>query len=145
MFKASILVVFYFFFPQRGSDNHKITFRVMPWHLDLYGHVNNSYYLKYCNRARLVFLSEKGILKSLLKRKVKAVISRNEIDYKKSLKIFQKFTVQTKILEVDGRKVVLTHKLYQASIEVSSCTTSATLIGVDEDSLKFIKEEFHNE
>jgi YbgC/YbaW family acyl-CoA thioester hydrolase len=137
--------MYYFLFTDRGATTDKsVTFRVMPWHLDLYGHVNNSYYLNYYNRARLVFMSQRGILQRLIREKVKAVITQNTVEYKKPLKCFEVIQVFTSISNVDGRNITLEHKIFRTGEEISNCQTQAKILCFNKDIVESMKKDLFN-
>ncbi|MGK0367703.1 MAG: YbgC/YbaW family acyl-CoA thioester hydrolase [Thermoproteota archaeon] len=117
------------------------TFLVLPWHLDLNLHVNNAHYFKYCNQARLEFLAKHGFLKKLLINRIIPIIYKNEMEYKKSLKIFQLFKVITSIESINKLKITLIHRFEKDGIHYGTCKTYAKLISKKAiDSEKLFKD-----
>ena len=71
---------------------------VRDYECDLQGIVNNAVYLNYLEHARHEFLLANGIsFAKLHDDGVDAVVTRSEVDYKKSLKSRDTFTVNTKV------------------------------------------------
>lgn len=85
------------------SYDHEIAFKVRDYELDLQGIVNNSTYMNYLEHARHEYLDLKGVnFNQLHLDGFDAVVVRAEIDYKKSLKSGDHFTVRTGV-EREGR------------------------------------------
>jgi acyl-CoA thioesterase FadM len=82
---------------------------VMPWHLDLNLHMNNATYLHLCNQARLVYISKHGVVNLLLKEKLTPVITKMDISYHKSLRIFQRFIIESELISVEPGGLFLKH------------------------------------
>lgn len=148
MIKSYFLVIYYFLFSKRNTGDlespQKITFRVMPWHLDPNFHVNNAYYLNYLNRARLVFLAQTGALKWLVKLRLNPILIKNEIDYKKELRLFQKFEIVTKVEKVELKTITLNHQFLSNNKLMASCLSTARIIGKKNIDVKALFEEFKN-
>jgi len=95
--------------------NHEVSLRVMPWHLDLNFHVNNAKYFSYCNQARFVFMLDTKILSFIFRRKFIPVIKKMEVQYLKSLMLFQKFKIITSLVEVQKGFLLLEHQIIDNS------------------------------
>jgi YbgC/YbaW family acyl-CoA thioester hydrolase len=96
------------------TDIHQIDelhFRVMPTDLDPLIHVNNAKFLAFMDLARLMYLYRSGSLAYILKNKLKPVITSSEVLFKKELKLFQKFTVQTQLIKIDDRAFYIKHSI----------------------------------
>ena len=120
----------------------KSHFVVYPWHLDLNFHVNNAVYLKYCNHARLQYLSSSGVLRFLIKRKINPVLLKNEVTYKKSLKLFETFQVETKLESVKKKEIIIKHLFKRDQVVVASCLSYAKLISKKSLDYTQVIEEF---
>ncbi len=81
----------------------KTTFRVMPTDLDVLMHMNNGKYLSLLDIARFEWIARAGLLQTMRQRGWYTVVGSQAITYRKSLQLFQKFTVETKLLGVDER------------------------------------------
>ena len=120
-------------------------FRVLPWHLDLNFHVNNATYLNFCNQARLEYLSSAGLFKFLVKRKINPIIYKNEIQYRKSLQLFEKFSVKTRLDKIEMKEVQIIHDFYRSNQLVATCTSHAKLVSKEKYDYITLLQDFSNE
>jgi YbgC/YbaW family acyl-CoA thioester hydrolase len=120
MIRAGLHIVYWsargFFAPRRVDglgESSCYSLFVLPHHLDLNGHVNNAQYFSYCNQARLVHLAKSGILRHVLKKRLRPVITRMEVDFLRELKLFQRFQVRSEISDVKSDQVILKHGIFR--------------------------------
>lgn len=147
MIKSGVVVAGQFFARSKDifSYEKKSRFRVLPWHLDLNMHVNNATYFNFCNQARLEYLAASGILRFLVKRKINPIIIKNEISYLRSLKLFDSFTIISKLNSVETKEIVIQHEFFARGKKVALCLSHAKLIGKDVKDYHVILEEFNRE
>jgi acyl-CoA thioester hydrolase len=87
-----------------------LDFSVRDYELDLQGIVNNAVYLNYLEHARHEFLKSKGLdFNELHLQGYDAVVVRSEVDYKKSLRSGDEFTVETYVSR-EGRLRIIFHQ-----------------------------------
>ena len=89
----------------RGPCNS--SFRVYPNDLDLNGHVNNGVYLTYADLGRLDLLLRAGYFGKILKHGWYPVVVAQTIRFYKSLKLFQRFTIETQVIGWDEKNVLI--------------------------------------
>lgn len=73
-------------------------FCTWPTDLDLYMHMNNGRYLTILDLARYDLMARSGILAKLFKMGWFPILTAETILFKKPLKCFDRFTVETKVL-----------------------------------------------
>lgn len=83
------------------------SFRVLPTDLDFYGHMNNGRYLSISDIGRFDLLQRSGLWPQMRKRGWYPVVASSTISYRRSLQPWQRFTVESRFLGVDGRDVYL--------------------------------------
>ncbi len=83
------------------------TMRVHPGDLDLYRHVNNGVYLQMMDVARSNFLADLGAFGLLNERGWYPVVASSTVAYKRSLKLWDRFEIHTRVLGWDERIVYL--------------------------------------
>lgn len=88
-----------------AAQGSALTFWIWPTDLDMFFHVNNARYLTFMEVARWDMLIRFGLLgRALSERWVMPIASAN-IRYIKSLHLFQRVTVRTKVLFADDRNL----------------------------------------
>ena len=91
-----------------NSSNH-LTLRVLPNDLDLALHMNNGRYLTICDLTRLDMFIRSGLMKSMRKRGWMPVIAEHTMTYKKSLRLFERFTAEMEVIHHDEKFFYMTH------------------------------------
>lgn len=79
--------------------------RVMPGDLDELRHMNNGAYLSNLDHARVELVVRTGLWKRLNEAGMYPVVSAQTITYRKSLELWQKYTIESRLLGVDDRSV----------------------------------------
>ena len=81
----------------------RIGFRVWPTDIDLLMHMNNGRYLSYMDLGRIDLTERTGLAKKLADHGIHAVVGAQMITYRKSLQLFQKFTIESRLIGTDER------------------------------------------
>lgn len=81
----------------------RIGFRVWPTDIDLLMHMNNGRYLSYMDLGRIDLTERTGLAKKLADHGIHAVVGAQTITYRKSLQLFQRFTVESRLIGTDER------------------------------------------
>ena len=88
----------------------EIEFEVRDYECDLQGIVNNAVYQHYLEHARHCHLRSLGLdFKAMHERDINPVVSRIEIDYRKSLTSGDRFSVETEV-SMEGKLRVVFHQ-----------------------------------
>jgi acyl-CoA thioesterase FadM len=82
-------------------------FRVWPTDLDVLGHMNNGKYFSVMDLARVDFMIRCGLAKKMRENDFFPVISAETMHFRKSLKLFMWFDVQTQFFGWDEKHVWL--------------------------------------
>jgi acyl-CoA thioesterase FadM len=90
------------FRPRAGLlDTIRTPFRVLPTDLDVLRHVNNGVYLSLLDLGRMDLLIRAGVVGTLAERGWFPVVTAESIGFRRSLNLFQRFEVETRILAWD--------------------------------------------
>jgi len=82
-------------------------FRVLPTDLDLQRHVNNGVYLSMMDLARIDLLQRAGLLRRIQAKGWYPVVTAQTIQYRRSLTLFQRFEIVTRVLAWDDKTILL--------------------------------------
>lgn len=78
-------------------------FRVWPNDLDVFRHMNNARYLALLDLGRTDLMARSGFAKTIAARGWYPVVGAQTISYKRSLTLWQRFVVVTRVLGFDER------------------------------------------
>lgn len=83
--------------------SNQLNLTVLPNDLDISLHVNNGRYLTLCDLSRFDLFVRSGLLAVMKQRKWMPLVSYHDMNYKASLKLFQRFTLDMNIHDYDGK------------------------------------------
>ncbi len=89
------------------SSLSKLGFKVWPHDLDLSAHMNNGRYLTLMDIGRLDIMVRSGLWRAVLANKWVPIASTITIRYRRELRLFQKFRLETRLLCWDEIQVVM--------------------------------------
>lgn len=85
-------------------------FRVMPSDLDVLMHMNNGIYLSLQDLARTDYMIRAGAFSKIASRGWYPVVASEMIRFRRSLALFQKFELRTRLISWDDKYLYLEHK-----------------------------------
>lgn len=91
-------------------DPHDVAtmrFRVWPSDLDELRHMNNGVYLSTMDLGRVDLMARSGVWPKLQAHGVYPVVTASTISYRRSLELWQRYELETRILGYDDRAVYL--------------------------------------
>ena len=89
-------------------------FRVLPHDLDAFGHMNNGRYLQVMDVARAEWMLRTGVFRCMRERGWSAVLGGNMTRFRKSLRLWQRYTVRSRLLCWDARWFYFEHAFVDA-------------------------------
>ncbi len=92
-----------------GKTSNLLSLRVLPNDLDLNMHMNDGRYITICDLSRVYLFIRSGLLKVMLGEKWMPVIAEHTMVYRKSLKLFQKFSLGMELTHWDDKGFYMTH------------------------------------
>ena len=84
-------------------------FRVWPNDIDAFGHMNNGRYLQIMDVARMRWLARTGTIAAVLRRRWSMSLGGNLTRYRRSLRLFARYCVSTRLVCWDERWFYLEH------------------------------------
>lgn len=123
-FPGYIWVSLPMFFSPRDRVS-RLPMRVSLWHTDLNIHLTNSRYLYLMDQGRLHQLAVSGLLRTCFKEKILPMTIGVDIQFRRELKLWQPFVLDTRITRVRDRvlemeQTFLVHKRVHARALVKS-------------------------
>jgi acyl-CoA thioesterase FadM len=95
-------------------------FRVFPTDLDVLRHVNNGVYLSILDLARTDLVLRSGLAPLLHERGWFPVVTAESIRFQRSLTLFQRFEVETRILGWDDRSFFVDQRFFRGDQAVAT-------------------------
>ena len=84
-------------------------FRVRPWEIDVFGHMNNGRYLQIMDLARVDWMRRCGVADVAVANRWGALLGGQLIRFRRALKPFQRYSVKTRLLGWDERWFFIEH------------------------------------
>lgn len=94
------------------------TFRALPTDVDLLWHMNNGRYFSFMDLARINFMIRCGFFSKLRKNKIYPVIASEMIRFKKSINLWEQFTLTSQLMGWDHRFFYVKHKVINSANEI---------------------------
>ncbi|MEO6827463.1 MAG: acyl-CoA thioesterase [Microbacteriaceae bacterium] len=86
-------------------DVARTRFRVMPSDLDIFKHMNNGVYFSIADIGRFDLLTRNGVWAIFKQRGWYPVVASETMSFRKSLELWQRFTVESRLLGFDDKAV----------------------------------------
>lgn len=99
-----------------------VAFRVLPTDLDFVGHMNNGVYLSIMDVGRIDLFRRVGAWSNLMKAGYGPVVANETITFRRSLRIWQRFTIETRVIGLDAKALYLEHRAVVAGEIYASAT-----------------------
>lgn len=96
--------------PLHHADELECSFRVWPHDIDAFGHMNNGRYLQIMDVARVRWMARTGVLSAMLRKRWSGVLGGALTNYRHSLRPFQRYRVQTRLVHWDQRWFFFEHR-----------------------------------
>jgi acyl-CoA thioesterase FadM len=103
-------------------------FRVLPSDLDVLLHVNNGVYLSMMDLARVDLMTRVGITKALRVRGWYPVVVAETIQFRRSLTLFQRFEIETRVLGWDDNAFLMEQRFLRGEEPVAHALVRARVL-----------------
>lgn len=88
----------------------RIRLRTLPTDIDLLGHMNNGRYASLFDLGRFDLLVRNGIWDTFQEKGWYGVVASSTITFRKSLNLWQRFTIETRLHGHDDKSVYMVHR-----------------------------------
>lgn len=92
-------------------DNSSLPMRVLPTDVDIAVHVNNGMYFSLMDLGRFDLLVRSGIWQKMRRRGWNPVASGETISFRKSLQLWQHYTIETRIIGLDTKAIYFEQRM----------------------------------
>ena len=104
-------------------------FRVMPTDLDFNGHMTNNRYHTIMDYAAIGLLGSHGILTAMFKKRWRPIVGCSLISHRKSLKIFDRYIVRSKVIYCDDVWSYMSHIIEHNGHVIAAANRKYALLG----------------
>jgi YbgC/YbaW family acyl-CoA thioester hydrolase len=108
-------------------DTSEVQFRVLPTDLDIFMHMNNGLYLTLMDLGRMDILVRSGFFAVARKRGWYPVVGTATIEYKKSLQLFDRYTIATRMIRWDDRWFYIEQQFIKGDRVAATATIKAMM------------------
>ena len=124
------LILASFFRPRLDpvQDVSRLSFRVWPHDLDTSLHMNNGRYWTLMDLGRTDIMIRSGLWRPILKHGWVPVVGAGQIRFRRELKAFRTFTLETRILTWSESHVVMEHRLVSESKDGTPVLNAIALV-----------------
>jgi len=124
------LIVTSFFRPKIDPlrDVSRLSFRVWPHDLDTSLHMNNGRYWTLMDLGRADIMIRSGLWRPILKNGWVPVVSAGQIRFRREMRLFQPFHLETRILTWSEAHVVIEHRLTSRRRDGSRIVNAIALV-----------------
>lgn len=91
----------------RLNDTSVLNMMVLPNDLDVYAHMNNGRYLTVMDLGRIDLILRTHLGKIAVKKKWNPIVASNMMQYRRSLTVFDRYQLKTRILCWDAKWIFL--------------------------------------
>ena len=103
-------------------------FRVLPNDLDVLLHMNNGRYFSIMDLARVDLMVRSGLWPQLRARGWYPVVVRETMDFRRSLQLFDSYTVRTSVVASDEKHILLSQVFVRGEVEMASALVKARFL-----------------
>ena len=112
-------------------DPSTLHFRAWPLDLDINVHMTNSRYFALMDLGRTELIMRNGIARQMIKRKWQPVVSGSTMRFKRAIKPFQKFSIETQALYWDEKGFYLEQRFVSRGKTLALGVVKAVFVGPD--------------
>ena len=109
-------------------DTVETSLRVYPSDLDLFMHVNNGVYLTYADIGRTDLMLRADVFHPVRKQGWYPVVAAETIQFKRSLTLWQRFEINSRIIGWDDRSIYMEQKFTQKEHWVATAIIHAQFL-----------------
>ena len=106
------------------------TYRCWPTDLDVLRHMTNSKYFACMDLARVDYLKRAGLADAVTKAKLYPVVVAETMRFKRSIQLFERFTIETRILGWDDKAFLVGQRFLREDRAVAEGVVRARFLKI---------------
>ncbi len=114
--------------PKGPQPISRVAMRCWPWDCDVYRHMNNSRYLGLMDLGRYHFIFCSGLWREIHRQKAYPVMVRAEIDFRRSIRMFGKFVLESSSMRVGQKSVVVRQRFLMGEEVAAEAQVTITFV-----------------
>jgi len=112
------------------NEVSRLSLRVLPTDLDLSMHLNNGRYWTLMDLGRTDLLIRSGLWRAIFKNRWLPVVSAGKIRFRRELRLFQRFTLETRIVAWTDTSIIVEHRMTAHSRDGVDILSAIALVRV---------------
>lgn len=134
------------------NEMSKVTMRVLPTDLDFLWHVNNGVYFSFMDFGRWDMIFRNGVYDLSMKKGWYSVVAGETIKFRRSLKLWDRFTINTEIIGYDDKYFFIQQKficreelMATGLVKIRFLRRKGGTVSTQEVMNEFKEDELHNQ
>jgi acyl-CoA thioesterase FadM len=108
----------------------RLRFRVWPHDLDLSMHLNNGRYWTLMDLGRTDLMIRSGLWRTILKNRWLPVVSAGKIRFRRELRLFRPFVLETRIVAWTDTSIIIEHRMVTRGRDGADILSAIALVRV---------------
>lgn len=106
----------------------RVRLTTLPTDLDMFRHMNNGRYLSLADLGRFDLIVRTGVFDAMKKQNWFAVVASETVTFRKSLTLWQRFEIESRLAGHDDRAVYLEHRIVRGGEIYASVLVRARFV-----------------
>ncbi len=112
------------------NEVSRLPLRVLPTDLDLSMHLNNGRYWTLMDLGRADLMIRSGLWRTVWKNRWLPVVSAGKIRFRRELRLFQPFTLETRIVAWTDTSIIVEHRMVTRGRDEADILSAIALVRV---------------
>jgi acyl-CoA thioesterase FadM len=112
------------------SEVSRLSFRVLPTDLDTSMHLNNGRYWTLMDLGRADLMLRSGLWRTILKNRWVPVVSAGKIRFRRELRLFRSFALETRIVAWTNTSIIIEHRIVTRGRDGADILSAIALVRV---------------
>jgi acyl-CoA thioesterase FadM len=110
------------------ADASRLSFRVWPHDLDTSLHMNNGRYWTLMDLGRADLMIRSGLWRAIAREGWLPVVSAGKIRFRRELRLFQPFTLETRLVAWSDTSIIMEHRMVTAGCDGAPIVAAIALV-----------------